>query len=743
MHLPQLITDLAYILGMAAFVTLVFRRLKQPVVLGYLLTGFIVGPHSIGPSIGDSESVKVWAELGIIFLMFSLGLEFSFKKLLRIGFPASVSGTLQIVLMMIIGYFCALSLGFGQSTAVFLGAMIAISSTTIIIKVFNEMELNTRRFADMVFGVLIVEDLAAILILVALSSFGAGSSLDALAVFRSAGQLIFVVSIWFLLGMIIVPKYMKSVGRHGTNELVVLSSVALCLGLVVLAAKFEYSVALGAFLMGSILAETRDLKRIERLIEPLKDIFGAVFFVSVGMMLDPSVVLDNWFSVVVISSVVIFGKIFSGVIGSLLAGQPLDDVVRISLSKAQIGEFSFIIAGLGVASGAMEKNLYPIIVATCVITTFLTPYLIKSSDFFVSKIPLIASERATSTYERYRIWFERQMATPKASKEAYRDLVRWLACTVIVVGIFEVIAITLKSSLVGVFGPWSSYGSWGVAFLVSAPFIWAMIFPSRVGPGPERRRSLRRLSVFGAMLAILLIGVLSREFLTFTESLVLTTIGVGTLLIVFRRQLEVRYRWVENQFLDGFQAGKSIQPVSLSFRTKEISQMLGPWDIHLKEVVIPVGSIYAGKTLASAQLREKLGVNVVCVERGERLIVNPLPDEIILPLDRLLVFGEDEDIANFNAQQIDKKEVDRDKLVLGDEISNYKVEVLRITQQSALNGKSIRGSQLRESFQCMVVGVERAGIRVKNPPSDYVLREDDFIWVVGRPQKLSLLSSSL
>ncbi|MCX6116474.1 MAG: cation:proton antiporter [Proteobacteria bacterium] len=552
MHLPLLISDLAYLLGVATAVTLVFRLFKLPVVLGYIVAGYIVGPHFPGPSIGDPASIQVWAELGVIFLMFSLGLEFSFRKLAAIGFAAAVSGVLQVSIMFALGYLSAKLLGWSEIGGLFLGSMVSISSTMIIIKVFEELDLRRQKFASMVFGILIVEDLVAIIILASLSTFGSKNSMSGWMLLQSLGQLFLVIGSWFIIGMFVVPRVMRSVGRHKSNELLVITSTALCLGLVCVAAKFEYSVALGAFLMGSIIAETADVKRIETLIEPLRDIFGAIFFVSIGMLIDPGIIGGEWFAILVISLLIIFGKIFAGYLGSFLTGQRIEDATKIATSKAQIGEFSFIIANLGLTLKVLDAKVFPIIVSASLITTFVSPFLIKNA-FHVSRIIFLYTPlRVEAAYNRYCLWFASQTTGSVRSKLAFREFRRWLSCSIVVIAVYESVANVFIDNFQRIFGVSGNYFAWLFAFLISMPFLWAMVFPPRRIFVRHKRRTGRRISIVGSILTILLIGFLSREFLSFLQALALAGFCFILIYLGFRKHLEARYRWFEGQFLAGF-----------------------------------------------------------------------------------------------------------------------------------------------------------------------------------------------
>jgi len=439
MHFPVLIQDLAVILGVAAVITFIFRRIKQPVVLGYIVAGIVVGPHTPAIfTVADTENIKVWAELGVIFLMFTLGLEFSFRRLARVGMSAGMTGMIQIGAMFILGIFSANALGWTKMDAIFLGAMIAISSTTIIIKALEELGLKSKKFAELVFGILIVEDLAAILMLVALTNIVTTSQFGGMQLLFAGGKLGVVVGIWFLVGMFVVPRFVKSVSRHGNDEMLTVVAIGLCLAMVALAAYFHYSVALGAFIMGSVIAESAEAKRIEHLVQPLKDIFGAVFFVSVGMLLNPTTIIDNFGAVILISLVIIVGKLISVTLGAFLTGQTIRSSIQTGFSMAQIGEFSFIIASLGMVYSATSDFLYPIIVAASLITTFTTPYLVKASlpvaDFLEKNLPL----KVKSNLDSYVAWIQRHSVSNEKHTTLYKSAIKWALNSILVITLFTV-----------------------------------------------------------------------------------------------------------------------------------------------------------------------------------------------------------------------------------------------------------------------------------------------------------------
>ncbi len=388
MHeLAPLIKDLAIILGIAGFVTWLFQKIRQPVVLGYLVAGIIVGPHTFSSSfVEDIPNIRILSELGVIFLMFSLGLEFSFHKLKNVGKSASVTAFTEVILMLVVGTVTGLTIGWPWHESLFLGAALSISSTTIIIKALEELNLKKQHFTEVIFGVLIVEDLFAILLMVGLSTIVMTNNFFSPAILIAAGKLTLFLGGWFIIGYFLVPPVFQKMMQYSSEETLTVVSVASCLLLVWCAAYFHYSTALGAFIMGAILAETKLVHNIEKVIQPIRNIFAAVFFVSIGMLIDPLVIWQKFPIVLLLCVITILGKLMTTGLGALLTGRKISDSLRIGFSMAQIGEFSFIIAGLGLALHVISDAFYPIIVAVSAITTFTTPYLIKYSGYLANRI---------------------------------------------------------------------------------------------------------------------------------------------------------------------------------------------------------------------------------------------------------------------------------------------------------------------------------------------------------------------
>lgn len=735
MHLAPLIVDLSMILGVAAIMSFVFQKIKQPVVLGYIVAGVIVGPHT--PPIRlirDVPGIQTWAELGIIFLMFTLGLEFSFRKLLSVGVTAVSGAVLEVLFFLITGYSVGYLLGWSVMDSIFLGAMLSISSTTIIIKALDELKMKNHRFASLIFGILIVEDLIAILLLVALSAFAANAeNFSLITLFETSIDLVVVVGGWFITGYFLVPRIMAYVGKKGNNEMLTVVSISLCLGLVVLATNFGYSSALGAFIMGSILAETDIIHRIEGLMEPMRDLFGAIFFVSIGMLIDPAIMWEYKSVIGLLCAITILGKIISTSTGSLISGQSFKNSMQVGLGLAQIGEFSFIIAGLGMTLKATSEKLYPIGVGVSLITTFTTPYFIKYSSPIAEKLESWLPNRMQMAFARYHTWSEHRRAGPKKDRDTFKLFFRWLANGIIVSLIFNINAKVLAPYFQ--FNEFTQNLSWGLTFLCASPFIWAMVFTSR----KNYLRIRKERNLWKALLVLsfpvwtsIWIGILSSQY--FPWKYVISIIGAILLLIYFflYKRLELYYRWFEKSFLETFQDKKE-KPQA------EMLTNLAPWDSHLVHIDVHPNAVLVNKSLFASGLRTRFGINVVAIQRGVQTIVAPKPHELILPRDVLVVLGTD--------TQLDEA---RPELEIPDEIAsayptsaNYRLKHIKLPPHSPMVSKSIRESGFREKYHAMVVGIERNHNRFINPDTDMRMEANDIIWIVGELKMLEALIAEL
>ncbi len=737
MHLDQLIIDLAIILSVAGIMTVIFQKIHQPVVLGYILAGRIVGPHTPPVKlILDTPSIKTLAELGMIFLMFTLGLEFSFRKLLSVGVTASLSAGLEVVFFLIVGYGIGYGLGWSPMDSLFLGAMLSISSTTIIIKALDELKLKNHQFAHLIFGILIVEDLFAILLLVGLTTVATSQgTFTFFSLISAVLNLSMVVGSWFITGYFVVPRVMSYLGKRGSDELVTIVSIALCLSLVVVASHFGYSPALGSFIMGSIIAETKIVHRIEGLMSPLKDLFGAIFFVSIGMLIDPQVIWQFKGTILFLSCVTILGKIFITSFGALLSGQTIKNSLQVGMGLAQIGEFSFIIASLGVALKVTSSNLYPIAVAVSLITTFTTPYLIKYSGPVADKMESFLPIEIRQMIGRYVLWCEQKSSSHNRRIEHVILFSRWIANGIIINFIFN-LSLRNLTQLFQLEEPWPHLISWLIAFLVAAPFIWGMVFTSKENVMRIRKEKdfTKALMIFSfPVLTAIWISLLSMKYFEWQYALAISLVFMGVMYLAVFKRLETSYRWFEKTFLETFEKKEAKED------PYQVLSALAPWNSHLVNIPVHANADYAGLTLLESGIRQKFGLNVVAIQRGAQSIIAPSPSEIIYPHDYLVILGEDE--------QLDKL---RPFLDVPKDISsrfhlsrNYVLRHIELKENSFLAGLSIRESEIREKYQAIVVGLERNHTRIMNPDFQTVFDKGDIVWMVGDQSKLKVLIKEL
>lgn len=727
-HLEPLITDLGLILMTAGVALLLFKKIRQPVVLGYLIAGFLAGNNfDFFPSVTDMKSVEVWAEIGVIFLLFSLGLEFSFKKLVKVGGTASVTAITQIVFMVFIGYFVAQLLGWTAMDSLFLGVIVSISSTTIILKSFEELGVKTQQFAGNVLGALIVQDLLAILMMVLLATI-AGSSFSGGEMVRSVLELVFFLTLWFVGGIFFVPTLLKRAKPLLSDEMLLIISLALCLMMVILANNVGFSPALGAFVMGSIIAETTQAEHIEHLVKPVKDLFGAVFFVSVGMLIDPQALVEYAFPVAVITLVVILGQSVSAGAGALISGQPLKQSVQTGMSLSQIGEFSFIIATMGASMGATGKFLYPVVVAVSAVTTFTTPFMIRFSTPFAESLSRALPKRWVKAIDRY-----------SANSQSTRSVTHWqvvlraFALQVVIHSVIIVAAVLLsKEYLLPVVSDFRFGKLIGAAMTLVAisPFLYALSF-RRVATKEvevlfqERkyRGAIIMMILFRFVLTLFYIGFLLNNFFSPVVAFVALIISVVAY-ILFPKKLNAQYHKIENHFLKNLNAREII-------RAKRQRSDLSPWDGHMALFDIGRDSSIVGKTLEELRLREELGINIAFIKRDDITISIPGRHERLFPGDEVCIIGTDHQVVDFqNYLSINVKPYEN--MVSESDIVLQQFEL----HNADFIGRSIRESKIREKTHGLVVGLERKGVRILNPDSFEVLEKDDILWIVGEKKLL-------
>ena len=374
-----MVQDLYVLMITAAVVSILFKFLKQPVVLGYIVAGVLVGPYLFGKSLVNPDNVKQWGDIGVLFVLFCIGLEFRLKNLISSGKVAAIGALTIIAGMMLFGYLVGWDAKFDMVNSLFLAGMLCMSSTTIVMKAIDEAGLSKERFVKGATSILIVEDVVAVVLMVLLSSIAIRHQFEGAELASKVVDLVVTLVAWFVCGILIIPTLIRKVKKHLNDETLIILALGLCLGMVLTAEEAGFSSALGAFVMGSILAETVESHRIEKLMTPLKNVFAAIFFISVGMLINPASLAEYWISIVYVSLVIVIGMILFGTLGCWWGGQTMRDSMLTSFSFVQIGEFSFIIAGLGTSLGVLNPIVYPIIVAASVVTTFLTPYIMKAA----------------------------------------------------------------------------------------------------------------------------------------------------------------------------------------------------------------------------------------------------------------------------------------------------------------------------------------------------------------------------
>ncbi|GGH44189.1 cation:proton antiporter [Dyadobacter endophyticus] len=730
-HVPQLIIDLSLILTMAGIITLIFKKLKQPVVLGYILAGLLVGPNfHLFPTITDIKTIEIWAEIGVIFLLFNLGLEFSFKKLVKVGNTAAITGLFEVSMMLGTGFLTGQLLGWSKTDSLFLGGIIAISSTTIIFRAFDELGLKTQKFTRVVMGILVIEDLTAVLLMVLLSTLSLSQQFAGFELIQSSLKLFFFLTIWFLGGIFVFPTLLRRYRHLMNDESVLITSVALCFGMVFLVTQAGFSAALGAFIMGSILAETTHAEKIEHLLKPVKDLFGAVFFISVGMLINPGLLLDYAVPTAILVLVVIFGKTMFVTLGAVISGQPLKKSLQSGMSLSQIGEFSFIIANLGLSLKVTSGFLYPIAVGVSVITTFATPYMMKASEPLYEWLDRRLPEKWRLYLNRYSTSTETIVHTTQWNQilKSYAQTV--ILNSVVVVGIIlassRQLAHQLHTRVPETF--LTNSVLFGITFLLISPFLWALVFKrgnrkaySAIWLSRKYSRGpLLLLELSRVIIAILLMAFLLNSFFS-TKTAFIVAGGIMVLgFAIFYQRLQQFYHKIEDRFLQNLNA----RQLEGSGKSKRI---LLPWDAHFAFLEVSADSTMIGKSLQELKIRERFGINVVLIERGSKTIHLPRPTEVLYPCDRIEVIGTDDQLDVFRSHI----EVSTNGDVYMAHEDNIALERVEVKTQHNIRGKTIRASQIREMTHGMIVGLERNGERILNPDSSMVIENQDVLWIAG------------
>lgn len=744
--MESFISDLALILISASLVTLVFKRLKQPLVLGYIVAGFLAGPHMpYTPSVSDMSSIHTWADIGVIFLMFTLGLEFSFKKIVKMGIGPVIAACSVMFCMMSVGNMVGHLFGWGSMNSLFLGGMLAMSSTTIIYKAFDDLGLRQQKFAGEVLSVLILEDILGILLMVVLSALAVSRQFQGMELVGSLFKLGFFLILWFVVGVYIIPIFLRRTHRFLNKETLLVVSIGLCFLLVVIAGKVGYSSAFGAFMMGSILAETVEAEKIERVVSPVKDLFGAIFFVSVGMLVDPAVLAAYWLPIVVLCIAIIVGQAVFGTTSFLLSGQPLRIAVQGGFSLAQIGEFAFIIASLGISLGVTSDFLYPVVVAVSIITTFFTPYMIRAAQPACRLL-----ERVVPQNVMHRL-MERGTHAGAQSAVATTDGVwkRLLMALVSQVGAYLTlsVAVILISFTVllplcrGALGHWPGNVACGLlTVFVASPFLRAIVMRKNHSDEWKQLRRRSRMNhvglwvTFGVRYALAtaaiyyVINFLSPFWWVWNT---LASVLVVALIIASRHVKWVSIK-MERVFLQNLRS-REVMAQTNTAGEPGYAGRLNSRNIHIAELEVPEDSAWGGCHLRHLGFSHHDGVMIAAIVRGSHRINVPDGDTMIFPGDRIEAIGSDESLQLF------QQRMNHELAVLPQTASKLLLRRLLVREGSPLIGTALRDSGIRSAYHCMAVGFEDADGNIEPATAERVIVRHDAIWVVGEDDSLHTL----
>lgn len=758
-HLPTIITDLAMILLVAGVTTILFKKINQPLVLGYIIAGFITGPNFVFfPTVADKVNVQAWSEIGVIFLLFALGLEFSFYKLKKVGSTAFVSTAVIIFSMLFVGYGVGQLLGWSHMDSIFLGGMLSMSSTAIIIKAFDDLQLREKSFTEVVFGVLIVEDIAGIAMMVILATIAvATSGISTVELALSVGRLVFFLVLWFVAGMYLIPTFFKKAQKLMTDETLVVVSIGLCLGMVYLATSLGFSSALGAFIMGSLIAEAPNAEHIEHLVSPIKDLFGAVFFVSVGMMVNPALLADYAIPVAVLVATTILGQLFFSTCGVLAAGQKLHTAVLCGFSLTQIGEFSFILATLGMNLGVTSDFLYPIIVAVSVITTFTTPFFINAAEPAYVKLVSILPRRFLDWLERY---------TDNNDIKGDQDWKNLLTDYVLHMVIYATLlfAIMLGSSLYllpylqdNLQLPYANFIAAAATFLVMAPLLRAILV-NRAGSAElfsilwfKRRANhlpLMILILGKVLLASCSLYFIFNDLMGIHGILAFGAIIVAVYFIASSDWLMGEYLRIESRFL------VNLNEKHMRKHREAQGGEQGHWfdeELYLAYYKVADNSPIIGKTMKQLAVRQYYGCNVLQIRTPQATIDMPGGEVMVTKGANLLLIGSASQLKIMDAAIIQRHlelhrlwgPVTMRQFMLEDHAyapeQQFLSLAITIDKHSPILGTSLKAADLRQKWSCLVIGLERGAFTITNPNVSLVFEENDLLWVLGKQKMMNTL----
>ena len=747
-EIPGLIEDLALILIVAGIVTLIFKQLKQPLVLGYIMAGFLVSPNMpYTASILDMANVHLWADIGVMFLLFSLGLDFSFKKILRMGASPIISTCTIIFCMSMLGVCVGHVFGWSRMDCIFLGGMLAMSSTTIIYKAFDDLGLRQQQFAGLVMSVLILEDILAIVMMVMLSALASGNEVGGGQMIGAVVKIAFFLILWLVVGIFAIPLFLRSVRKLINNEVLLVVSLGLCCAMAVFSTKVGFSSAFGAFIMGSILAETVEAERIEKLVEPVKNLFGAIFFVSVGMLVDPKILVEYALPILLLVLTILVGQAVFGTFSFILSGESLKSAMRCGFSMAQIGEFSFIIASLGLSLGVISDFLYPVVVAVSVTTTFLTPYMIRLAPPAYSRLERHLPKKVILSLNHLSM-----SSSPSQQQSNWKRLLKQMAVNTVVYSILSSASIAVMFTFVLPFTRrllpgwelhWYANAITGIlTVLLIAPFLRAMVmkknkseeFKALWHESNRNRLPLIFTILVRIVIAVAFIFYICNYLSRFTNALMISIGLVVVVAIIFSRWIKHRSITLERLFIQNLRSRDIEANVHGKKRPLYEGRLLDR-DIHIAEFEVPSDSLWMGQTLKQLNFGQKYGVHVSSILRGGHRINIPDGDYIIFPNDVLQVIGSDMQFTAFR-DALGRERLGEDVDL---EMREMRLRQLVIGSESPFIGKTLIESGIRDLYSCMVVGLEEGKESLSAYRPNRRFQEGDIIWVVGERESLDAL----
>jgi len=728
--IPALFSDLALILITAGITTVVFKWLKQPLVLGYIVAGFLIGPHfTYFPVIIDTTSVATWSEIGMVFLLFAIGLEFSFKKLKKVGGPGAIMVLTELIIMFTTGFFVGKLFGWQRMNCIFLGCMLSISSTSIIVKAFDDLKLKNEKFTTHVIGALVVEDLVAVILMVILSTLSVGNTFDGGELVLSMIKLMFFLIIWFVFGIYLIPSFLKLIRKFMTEETLVIIAIGLCFMMVMLANYAGFSSALGAFVMGSLLAETLEADIIHKLVTPIKNLFAAIFFVSVGMLVDPKILVDYTWPVVIIALTVMIFKTLSATFGMLISGRDIHTSFKAGFCFCQIGEFSFIIASLGLSFKVIDEFLYPIIVTVSIVTTFFTPYIIRLADplykWLNPRIPEKWKLAMTNYSEGFKVNEDTTLTFKAFVINQFKNMLIY-GCIIFALAIicFSAIGPFIINNIKGL---WGGLTSIAITLAIVSPFIWAMAFKYRISLTSSKlitknlfeRHVIVFIFILRYLIALVLITYILRHFISINFFAAVGIAIVISLILAFSNGIMKFYDRLEKRFMDNLNKRQK----QASFIIPEVLQQ----NFHLEKVTVSPLSQVVGKQLKDTVFRRDYKVSVVCIERGPKIYDLPDKDMAFYPYDIVTLVGSDENINKVKPII----EIEDTELIHERQDHNMSLHSVKISEKSPICHVSLLNSMFKDRYDAMVIAIQRGDDYILSPSAATIFNCNDIVWFVS------------